>query len=76
MDEENGESLHLFRFLEGPLTITCKSSQLNFIFFRFEGLIEMNYDQKETEIRNYNIALETVYLTTEGQTNIPWDLVP
>ena len=36
----------------------------------------MNYGQKYTEIRNYNIALETVYLTTEGQTNIPWDLVP
>ena len=36
----------------------------------------MNYDQKYTEMENYNIALEMVYLTTECQANIPWDLVP
>ena len=77
MDEENGESLHLFPFLAGPLTITCKLRKLNFIIICVSiRRIKMSYDQKYTEIKNYNIALETVYLTTEVQTNIQWDLVP
>ena len=77
MEEENGESLHLCPFLAGQIMITCKSIQVNFILIYVSiSRIKMNYDETDTEIRNYYIALETVSQITEGQTNIPWDLVP